>query len=139
MNTLNCLTDLFWIQTNLFTCKVCLKFLRSVCERSRSFCIVSTVANSSPCFWFKKKKGTRFYKKNFYKKMNLKNRKTLIKCYENLQPKKPEMQFFKKLIFPRAQFGFFSYLKLFSVFVINGSTILFSKHRKIKRRKHWVM
>ena len=43
-----------------------------------------------------------FYGKTFYKKMSLKNPKTLKKCYENLQPQTPELQFSKTLIFPRA-------------------------------------
>ena len=34
-----------------------------------------------------------FYKKIFYKKMSLKNPKTLGKCSENLQPQMPELQF----------------------------------------------
>ena len=33
----------------------------------------------------------------------------------------------------------FSYLKFFAVFIINGSTILFSKNGKIERWKRWVM
>ena len=33
----------------------------------------------------------------------------------------------------------FSYLKFFAVFIINGSTILFSKNGKIKRWKRGVM
>ena len=32
-----------------------------------------------------------------------------------------------------------SYLKFFSVFIFKGSTILFIKHARIKRRKRWVM
>ena len=43
-----------------------------------------------------------FYKKNFYKKMSLKNPKTLRKCKENLQPQMAELQFSKTLIFPGA-------------------------------------
>ena len=42
------------------------------------------------------------YKKNFYKKMSLKNPKNLRKCEENLQPQIPELQFLKTLIFLRA-------------------------------------
>ena len=49
----------------------------------------------------------------------------------------PELQFLKTLIFPRAfmlqngvHFSIFSNLKSFSVFIINGSTALFSKHGK---------
>ena len=34
--------------------------------------------------------------------MSLKSPKTLRKCYENLQPQTPELQFLKALIFPRA-------------------------------------
>ena len=41
-----------------------------------------------------------FYKKNFYKKMSLKNPKTLRKCLEYLQPQMSELQFLKALIFP---------------------------------------
>ena len=33
--------------------------------------------------------------------MSLKNPKTLRKCYENLQPQVPELQFLKMLIVPR--------------------------------------
>ena len=48
-----------------------------------------------------------------------------------------ELQFLKTLIFLTAiyklqnwvNFSIFSYLKFFSVFIINGSTILVSKHR----------
>ena len=43
-----------------------------------------------------------FNKKNFYKKMSLKNPKTLRKYLENLQPQVPEPQFLKMLIFLRA-------------------------------------
>ena len=45
-----------------------------------------------------------FCKKDFYKKMSLKNPKTVRKCSENLQPQMPEVQFLKALIFPRALF-----------------------------------
>ena len=31
----------------------------------------------------------------------------------------------------------FSYLKFFSVFIVNGSTILFSKHGKIRDKVHY--
>ena len=41
-------------------------------------------------------------KKYFYKKMSLKNLKTLRKCWGNLQPQMPKLQFLKMLIFPRA-------------------------------------
>ena len=41
------------------------------------------------------------YKQKMYKKMSLKNSKTL-KCYENLQPQMHVLQFLKTLIFPRA-------------------------------------
>ena len=34
-----------------------------------------------------------------------------------------------------SKFQHFSHLKFSSVFIISSSTILFSKHRKIKRRK----
>ena len=34
--------------------------------------------------------------------MNLKNPKTFKKCYENLQPQMPELQFLETLIFPGA-------------------------------------
>ena len=34
--------------------------------------------------------------------MSLTNAKTLRKCYENLQPQMPELQFSKTLFFPRA-------------------------------------
>ena len=34
---------------------------------------------------------------------------------------------------------FFSYLKFFCVFIINASTILFSKYGKIERWNHWVI
>ena len=43
-----------------------------------------------------------FYKRNFYKKMSLKNAKTSRKCSENLQPRMPELQFLQTLIVPRA-------------------------------------
>ena len=42
-----------------------------------------------------------FYEKNFYKKMSLKNPKTLTKCEENLQPQMPYLQLLKTLIFAR--------------------------------------
>ena len=50
----------------------------------------------------------------------------------------PDLQFLKKLIFIRdlqnwVNISIFSYLKLFSVFIINGSAILFSNHGQIKR------
>ena len=64
--------------------------------------------------------------------MNLQNPKTLRKCEENLQPQLSELQFLKALIFPRAlsqlqnwvNFSIFSYLKFFSVFIVNVSSIL---------------
>ena len=43
-----------------------------------------------------------FYKKSFYKKMNLENPKTLRKCSENLQPQIPELQFSETPNFLRA-------------------------------------
>ena len=63
--------------------------------------------------------------------MSLKNPKTLRKCQENSQPQMPELQFLKTLDFPGAlwklqnwvNFCIFSYLKVFSVFIINGSNI----------------
>ena len=33
--------------------------------------------------------------------MSLKYLKTLRKCYENLQPQMPELQFLKMLVFPK--------------------------------------
>ena len=39
---------------------------------------------------------------NFYKKMDLKELKTLRKFLKNLQPQIPELQFLKALIFLRA-------------------------------------
>ena len=64
--------------------------------------------------------------------MSLKNPKTLKKCYQNLQPQMPDLQFLKTPIFARAlvklqnsvNFTIFSYLRVFPVFIINGSTIL---------------
>ena len=57
----------------------------------------------------------------------------------------PELQLLKMLICPRARrlqnrvnFSIFTNLKLFTVFIINGSTILFSKHGKIEKLKSWV-
>ena len=41
------------------------------------------------------------YKPKMYKKISLKNSKTL-KCLKNLEPQMPDLQFLKKLIFPRA-------------------------------------
>ena len=72
--------------------------------------------------------------------MNLKNLKTLRKCEENLQPQMPELQFLKTLIFPRAfqklqkrvNSSIFVFKTLFSILINYGSTILFSKHGKIK-------
>ena len=57
----------------------------------------------------------------------------------------PELQFLKTLIFHGVvwklqnwvNFSIFSYLNFFSVFIINGSTILFCKRGKIKRWKRW--
>ena len=46
----------------------------------------------------RRKTYTRF----FYKKISLKNAKTLRKCKENIQPQMPELKFLKTLIFPRA-------------------------------------
>ena len=51
-----------------------------------------------------------------------------------------ELHFLKTLIFPRTleklqnsvSFSIFSYLKFFSVFIIDASVILFSKHGKIR-------
>ena len=43
-----------------------------------------------------------FYKKIFYKKMSLKNPKTLRKCEENFQSQMPGLQFVKMVIVPRA-------------------------------------
>ena len=43
-----------------------------------------------------------FYKNIFYKKVSLKNPKTLRKCLENLQPQLPGLNFLKTLIFARA-------------------------------------
>ena len=67
-----------------------------------------------------------FYKKIFYKKMSLKNPKTLRKCWENLQPQMPKLKILKMLIFPRAlqklqnwvNFSFFSYLKFFCFSIV---------------------
>ena len=39
--------------------------------------------------------------KNLHKKMSLKNPRNLRKGYENLQPRMPELQFVKTLIFRR--------------------------------------
>ena len=75
-----------------------------------------------------------FHKKNFYKKINLKNPKIFRKLEKNLQPQMAELQFLKTLV---KNFG--SYLKFFSAIIIKGSTILFIKHTKIKRWKRWVM
>ena len=70
---------------------------------------------------------TFFYKKTFYKKINLKHPETLRKLEENLQPQMCELQFLKTLV-KNAD----SYLIFFSVFIINGSTILFIKHAKVE-------
>ena len=43
-----------------------------------------------------------FYKKNFSKKVSLKNRKIIGECGENLQPQIPELQFLKTLFLPRS-------------------------------------
>ena len=42
-----------------------------------------------------------FYKKNFYKKLNLKNPQTLRKCSENIQPQMPAQQFLRTLIYKK--------------------------------------
>ena len=42
-----------------------------------------------------------FYERKIYKKMILKNPKTLRKYEENIQPQKPKLKFLKTLIFPR--------------------------------------
>ena len=63
--------------------------------------------------------------------MSLKNLKTLGKWQENLQPKMPELEFFKKLFFPRlfkklqnwVKFNIFSYLQFFPDSIIYGSII----------------
>ena len=71
--------------------------------------------------------------------MSLQDPKTFKKCSENLQPQVPGLLYLKMLDFPRAlkkiKQIFFSYLKFFSAFIVNGSTIVFSKHGKIKRWK----
>ena len=54
-----------------------------------------------------------------------------------------EMQILKTLIFPRAvkklqnwvNVSFLFYLKVFSVFIVNGSAIVSNKHGKIKKWK----
>ena len=59
----------------------------------------------------------------------------------------PELQFLKTMIFLRelfkgkkwVYFSIFSYLKFFSAFIINASTILFSKHGTIKAQKRSVI
>ena len=75
-----------------------------------------------------------FYKKYFYDKMKLKNPETLRKCWENLQPQMPELQFLKALIFPRVlgklqnsvNVRFFSDLKFFSAFIIKKMAFIVS-------------
>ena len=69
-----------------------------------------------------------FNKKHFYKKMSLKNP----------QASNAWAAIFKNADFSQASlkhWAYFSifYLKFLSVFIINASTILFSKHGKIKR------
>ena len=64
--------------------------------------------------------------------MSLKNQKTLRRCWENLQPHIPELQFLKTLIFPRVlenlqnwvNFHFLSHLKFFSVSIIKKMFIV---------------
>ena len=55
----------------------------------------------------------------FYKKMSLKNPKTLRKCQENLQPQMPELQFLRTLKVTKLNKVYlFSYLKFFFVSII---------------------
>ena len=63
-----------------------------------------------------------FYKKQFQKKMSLKNLKILRKCHENLQPQMPELQYLKTLKFRK--FQCFSYLKFFSFCILRKITFI---------------
>ena len=68
-----------------------------------------------------------FFKDNFfYQKISLKNPKNLKKMLRNFPASNVWWPIFKKRW-------------LFLVFIITGSTILFSKHGKIKWWKRWVM
>ena len=75
---------------------------------------------------------TFFYKEKFYKKMGLKNPKTLRKCLENPQPQMPELKFLKTLIFPRdlqklqnwVNCSFFLSLKFFCFSIIKKRRLL---------------
>ena len=82
---------------------------------------------------------TLLYKKKFYKKFSLKTPKTLK--YLKKSPasnawaailKNDEISSIKVIKW----FSIF-YLKFLTVLLINGSSILFTKHGKIKRRKLW--
>ena len=82
---------------------------------------------------------TLLYKKKFYKKFSLKTPKTLK--YLKKSPasnawaailKNDEISSLKVIKW----FSIF-YLKFLTVLLINGSSILFTKHGKIKRRKLW--
>ena len=78
-------------------------------------------------------KYTLFYEKNFHQKMSLKNPNSLKKVKKSLASSGWAE------IIKNTDFFHFSYLIFSSVFIINGSTILFSKHGNIKRWKRWVM
>ena len=79
--------------------------------------------------------------------MSLKNPKTSRKCYKKSPASNVWAVLFKNAYFfwsylkvtEWSKCKHFTYLKIFSVFIINGSTILFSKHGKIKTWKRWVM
>ena len=66
---------------------------------------------------------TCFLYKTFCKKMSLKNSKKLKKILRN---------------FPGSN-ALALFLTFFSVFIINSSIILFSKHGNVKRWKHWLV
>ena len=77
---------------------------------------------------------TIFFYINFYKKMSLKNPKTLKKMLRKSPAEMPELQFLKTLIFPSAlsklknwvNFSFFCYLKFFSVSIMKEKTFIVS-------------
>ena len=74
-------------------------------------------------------KYTVFYKKNFHKKMSLRNPQTLRKCQENLKSQTSELQISKNDGFFLSSLKvtkFFANLKFFSVIIIKKMTFIVS-------------
>ena len=75
-------------------------------------------------------KYTFFYKKNFHKKMSLRNPKTLRNCQENLKSQTSELQiskndgFFLSSLKVTKLNKFFANLKFFSVIIIKKMTFI---------------